>query len=130
MNQREFADKHGLKCRPGLRHYLPGPHPDRQHVPGKRGWITGDKGHLMKVFACGHRLLKWIREGRRLGMEPQGRGDTEVMMWFDSRDQEQVKFAIKMCGARKRRKVALTPEQRRALVERLRKVPRFCQAIA
>jgi hypothetical protein len=112
-----FADQHGLKVKQPPKAYLLGPHPDRVHVPGKRGWIRACDDGLMKLFVRGHRIAEWLNEAHNFGMKNQDRGDTELMLWFDPRKPEQVAFALRLVGARKKRRVQATPE----MLARLRK---------
>ena len=46
----------------------------------------------------------------KLGMQPQGRGDQELMLRFDPADPEQAKFALQTVKAYRKRSVVVTPE--------------------
>jgi hypothetical protein len=76
----DFAEKHGLKVKQPLKVYAPGPHPDTVHVPGKRGWIRACDDGQMKLFVASRYVSKILLEAKALGMENQGRGDTELML--------------------------------------------------
>jgi len=43
-------------------------------------------------------------------MQPQGRGDQELMLRFDPADPEQAKFALQTVKAYRKRSVVVTPE--------------------
>jgi hypothetical protein len=77
------------------------PHPDSEHIPGRKGWITEGK-----VFLAGHRITHWLAEALRLGMRPQGRGDHELILHFDPVDADQAAWVIETVGARKKRQVS------------------------
>jgi hypothetical protein len=64
----------------------------------------------MKLFVRTNRVGDTLRQAEKLGMEPQGRGDQELMLWFDPSDPEQAEFAIQTVKAYRKRIVALTPE--------------------
>jgi len=64
----------------------------------------------MKLFVRTNRVGDTLRQAEKLGMEPQGRGDQELMLWFDLSDPEQAEFAIQTVKAYRKRIVALTPE--------------------
>jgi hypothetical protein len=91
--------------------------PDVEHVPGRRGWIRADKGSF-RVAVMGMKAINpVIAELKRLGFEGCGRGDREVMRFFDPANEAQAAFAIKVIGARKRRQVHLSETQRQRLRE-------------
>lgn len=119
MTLETFARDHRLRLKRPSRDYQSGPHSDRPFIPGKRGWImASDQGNEWSVFliakSTGH-IVTALREGRKLGMTPQGRGDTELKFWFDPGNQKQVGFALKTILGRKKRRVVVTPEMRTRL---------------
>lgn len=57
------------------------------------------------------------RECEAAGMRVIQDGDTEGTLLFDPENREQAKTAIRLVGARQKRE--MTPEQRKAAVERL-----------
>jgi hypothetical protein len=62
-------------------------------------------------------------------MVNQGRGDTELMLWFDPDDLQQVDFVVGKVRPRKRRTVEVTPEMRDHLarIRQARRIPVFAQ---
>ena len=109
MNIECFARNHHLRLKRPPKGYEPGPHPDCLNIRGRRGWIT-ESGSSMKLFVRTNRVGDTLRQAEKLGMEPQGRGDQELMLWFDPSDPQQAKFAIKIVKAYRKRSVAVTPE--------------------
>jgi len=109
-----FAGDHHLRLKRPPKAYEPGPHPDCRHIPGRRGWITESAGS-MKLFVRTYRVEDTLRQAEKLGMEPQGRGDHELMLWFDPSDPEQANFAIQTVKAYRKRSVVVTPEIRARL---------------
>ena len=109
MNIETFASDYHLRLKRPPREYEPGPHPDRPYIAGRRGWITESAGSI-KLFVQTKRVGDTLQQAAKLGMEPQGRGDYELMLWFDPSDPEQTKFAIQTIKAYRKRRVALTPE--------------------
>jgi len=82
-----FARDHHLRLNRTPKGYKPGPPPDCLNIPGRRGWITGG-ATSMKLFVKTNRVEDTLRQAEKLGMEPQGRGDHELMLWFDPSDPE------------------------------------------
>ena len=109
MDIETLASNHRLRLKRPSKEYEPGPHPDRPYIPGRRGWITDGTGS-MKLFVKTKRVGETLRQAAKLRMEPQGRGDNELMLWFDPSDPEQTKFAVQTIKAYRKRRVALTPE--------------------
>lgn len=109
MNIECFARDHHLRLNRPPKGYKPGPHPDCPHIAGRRGWIT-ESGSSMKLFVRTNRVGDTLRQAEKLGMEPQGRGDQELMLWFDPSDPEQAKSAVDTVKAYRKRSVAVTPE--------------------
>jgi hypothetical protein len=109
MDIETFASNHHLRLKGAPKGYEPGPHPDRPHIPGRRGWITESAGS-MKLFVQTRRVGDTPRQGAKLGMEPQGRGDQELMLRFDPTDPEQAKFGLQTVKAYRKRSVVVTPE--------------------
>jgi hypothetical protein len=109
MNIESFAGDHHLRLKRPPKEYEPGPHPDSPYIPGRRGWITENAGS-MKLFVQTKRVGDTLRHGEKLGMQPQGRGDYELMLRFDPADPEQVNFAIQAVKAYRKRSVGVTPE--------------------
>ena len=109
MNIETFASNHHLRLKRPPKEYEPGPHPDRPHIPGRRGWITESAGS-MKLFVQTKRVGDTLRQAAKLGMQPQGRGDQELMLRFTPGDPEQAKFALQIVKAYRKRSVAVTPE--------------------
>ena len=109
MNIECFARDHHLRLIRPPKGYQPGPHFDCPHIAGRRGWITAGASS-MKLFVRTHRVGDTLRQAEKLGMEPQGRGDQELMLWFDPSDPEQADFAIKTVKPYRKRSVAVTPE--------------------
>jgi hypothetical protein len=64
----------------------------------------------MKLFVRTNRVGDTLRQAAKLGMEPQGRGDYELMLWFDPSDPEQADFAIQTVKAYRKRSVVVTSE--------------------
>ena len=64
----------------------------------------------MKLFVQTKRVGDSLRQAAKLGMEPQGRGDNELMLRFDPSAPEQTKHAIQTINAYRKRRVARTPE--------------------
>ena len=64
----------------------------------------------MKLFVRTNRVGDTLQQAEKLGMEPQGRGDHELMLWFDPSDPEQAKFAIQTVKAYRKRSVVVTSE--------------------
>jgi hypothetical protein len=108
MNIETFASDHHLRLKRPLKGCEPGPHPDRPYVPGRRGWITGSTGS-MKFFVQTKRVGDTLQQAERLGMEPQGRGDHELMLRFDPSDHEQARFALQTVKAYRKRSVVVSP---------------------
>jgi hypothetical protein len=116
----EFAAQHRFRVKQPPKAHLPGPHPDRPFVPGRRGWlVASDRGGEWTMFLCGSSWLipGTLRDGRALGMTAHGRGEDELMMWFDPENAEQVAFAGKTIQAYLKRQ--FSPEQRAAMAARL-----------
>jgi len=109
MNIETFASNHHLRLKRPPKEYEPGPHPDRPHIPGRRGWITESAGS-MKLFVQTKRVGDTLRQAAKLGMQPQGRGDQELMLWFDPANPEQAEFALQTIKAYRKRSVVVTPE--------------------
>ncbi len=109
MDIETFASNHHLRLKGAPKGYEPGPHPDRPHIPGRRGWITESAGS-MKLFVQTRRVGDTLRQAAKLGMQPQGRGDQELMLRFDPTDPEQAKFALQTVKAYRKRSVVVTPE--------------------
>jgi hypothetical protein len=109
MNIECFARDHHLRLNQTPKGYKPGPHPDCHNVPGRRGWIT-ESASSMKLFVRTSRVEDTLRQAKKLGMEPQGRGDHELMLWFDPSDPKQANFAIHTVKAYRKRSVVVTPE--------------------
>ena len=109
MNIECFARDHHLRLKRPPKAYEPGPHPDGRHIPGRRGWIT-ESASSMKLFVRTNRVGDTLRQAEKLGMEPQGRGNHELMLWFDPSDPEQANFAIQTVKAYRKRSVVVTPE--------------------
>jgi hypothetical protein len=109
MNIETFASDHHLRLKGAPKGYEPGPHPDRPYIPGRRGWITENAGS-MKLFVQTKRVGDTLRQAAKLGMQPQGRGDHELMLWFDASDSEQANFALQTIKAYRKRSVVVTPE--------------------
>ena len=109
MNIECFARDHHLRLNRPPEGYKPGPHPDCTHIAGRRGWITAGASS-MKLFVRTKRVGDSLRQAEKLGMEPQGREDQELMLWFDPSDPEQAEFAIQTVKAYRTRSVAVTPE--------------------
>jgi hypothetical protein len=64
----------------------------------------------MKLFVRTNRVGDTLRQAEKLGMEPQGRGDHELMLWFDPSNPDQANFAIQTVKAYRKRSVVVTPE--------------------
>jgi len=109
MDIETFASDYHLRLKRPSKEYELGPHPDRPYIPGRRGWITENAGS-MKLFVQTKRVVDTLRQAAKLGMTPQGRGDDELMLWFDPADPEQAKFAIQAVRAYRKRSVVVTPE--------------------
>lgn len=109
MNIETFASNHHVRLKRPPKEYEPGPHPDSPYVPGRRGWIT-ENADSMKLFVQTKRVGDTLRQAAKLGMEPQGRGDQELMLRFKPGDPEQAKFALQIVKAYRKRSVAVTPE--------------------
>lgn len=109
MNIENFASDHHLRLKRPPKEYEPGPHPDYPYIPGRRGWITESAGR-MKLFVQTRRVGDTLRQAAKLGIQPQGRGDHELMLWFDPSDPEQAKFALQTVKAYRKRSVVVTPE--------------------
>ena len=109
MDIETFASNHHLRLKGAPKGYEPGPHPDRPNIPGRRGWITESAGS-MKLFVQTRRVGDTLRHAAKLGMQPQGRGDHALMLWFNPGDPEQAKFALQTIKAYRKRSVAVTPE--------------------
>jgi hypothetical protein len=61
----------------------------------------------MKLFVQTKRVGDTLRQAAKLGMQPQGRGDQELMLWFDP---EQAEFALQTIKAYRKRSVIVTLE--------------------
>ena len=64
----------------------------------------------MKLFVQTRRVRDTLRRAVKLGTTPQGRGDHELMLWFDPSQREQANFAIQSVKAYRKRRVVVTPE--------------------
>jgi hypothetical protein len=126
MDIKTFAEQHKLRFKrmPRTLVYQPGPHPDGAHVPGRRGWIVEGLS-AFKAFIQGPRIGTVLEQAKALRMELQGRGDEELMLWFDPNNPAQVDFALKSIRVYKRR--SATPEllERLAVARGLRRMPVF-----
>lgn len=109
MNIESFARDHHLRLKLPPKGYEPVSHPDRPYIPERRGWITEDAGS-MKLFVQTKRVGDTLRQANKMGMEPQGRGDHELMLRFDPADPEQANFALQTVKAYRKRSVVVTPE--------------------
>ena len=125
MDIKTFAETYHLKVHGLSRSPRPGCQPDRPYVPGKRGWITEAQGGLLKAFVTGRRIGHILEQARRLGIANQGRGDSELMLWFDPDDRQQARLTLRTIKARKRRTVPVTPElrDRLARMREARRIP-------
>lgn len=112
----KFASQYRLKLRQPTKYLSPGLQPDMPHIPGKRGWIRGDGSGMLKVFIRSRYVPKLLMQAKALRMENQGRGDGELMLWFDGSNSEQATWAIKTIRPRTARKYrAPSPKQLEAL---------------
>jgi hypothetical protein len=122
MTIKEFADKYRLRLER---------HEDGESIiPGKYGHIyEHGETELGLLFMPGQPRL-WAHARRKLDASRfviWQDGDEEGSALFDAKNVTQASLALKVIGAKRKR--TLTPEQREALIARLKKA-RAASAIA
>lgn len=97
-------------------------------VPGKFGELADmdDPIHLrLRLLAVPRNgsmnktLLARRRKAVSAGMVVKAKGDAETVLFFNPSDEAQAALAIRLVGAKRRRTVNLTLEQKEALTNRL-----------
>jgi hypothetical protein len=128
---RQFAEKHKTRLN------------DRRHerkyrLETSEDTINGRYGEIVEDVTFGKFVVKFIAVPRNAVMTGALRnryrqaldgglvlkrkcGDAESTFHFDPTDEAQSRLALSLVGAKTRRTVSLTPEQRIAIGERLRK---------
>lgn len=114
MTIREFAEKHKVRIKFDEE--------GEAIVLAKHGQIYGYSAHKFGVMFMLPTERHWNnrrRECEAAGMEVIQDGDTEGTLLFDPENRDQARTAIRLVGAY--RKVQLSPEQRAAKAEQLRR---------
>lgn len=133
MHVREFGEKYRVRVndRKHERKYRITTTEDTVH--GRHGEIVADPSFgnvfAVKFLAVPRNAVKTasLRSRKRAALAAGLKlkrlcGDDESIFHFNPENLEQSRLALKLVGARKRRTVILTPEQRKAIGDRLNPV--------
>jgi hypothetical protein len=138
---REFATKHRLLLNDRKREHLSGITSTEDTIHGRFGEIVSDAsfGQVLSVKfvavprnasmngALRNRYRKAVEGGLRL---KQKYGDAESTFHFDPDNEQKANLVIRLVGAKRRRTINLSLEQKTALAERLGRARSARNAVA